>query len=257
MIKALFQCFGVLGVVCLFGCSEKVNSGDLDSSVKRESDGAGDQRIQELVKNSVSYIYELSLIRGHLWVAERLSMAGYSDHAAMHAKHPEDEIYSDLVEVFEAKGLAGFASELSTFSNSVISGDKDAIEQDYVTLVDVVKRSHGSIELSTRELLELINRLISQAAREYAVGIIDGQVDNVHEYQDARGFIEIATDLTRNHEQKISLSENHKVVIGLLRDRLEDLLEMWPTLVPVDEVPFEASRLFGAAADVEILSLSL
>ena len=43
------------------------------------------------------------------------------------------------------------------------------------------------------------------------------------------------------------------MVIGLLRDRLEDLLEMWPALVPVDEVPFEASRLFGAAADVEIL----
>ena len=113
------------------------------------------------------------------------------------------------------------------------------------------------MDLSTRELFELINRLISQAAREYAVGIIDGQVDNVHEYQDARGFIEIARDLTRNHEQKIGLSENQLVVIGLLRDRLEDLLEMWPALVPVDEVPFEASRLFGAAADVEILSLSL
>ena len=42
-------------------------------------------------------------------MAERLSMTGYLDHAAMHAKHPEDEIYSDLVEVFEAKGLPGFA----------------------------------------------------------------------------------------------------------------------------------------------------
>ena len=257
MIKALFQCFGVLGVVCLFGCSENVNSGDLDSSVKGESDGAGDQRIQELVTDSVSYIYELSLIRGHLWVAERLSMTGYIDHAAMHAKHPEDEIYSELVEVFEAKGLPGFASELSAFSNSVVSGNKKAIEQDYLTLVDAIKRSQGSRVLTMGELLELINRLLSQAAREYAVGIIDGQVDNVHEYQDARGFIEIAMDLTRNHEQTIGLPENHLVVIGLLRDRLEGLLEMWPALVPVDEVPFEASRLFGAAADVEILSLSL
>ena len=257
MIKALFQCFGVLSVVCLFGCSENVNSGDLDSSVKRGSGGAGDQRIQELVTDSVSYIYELSLIRGHLWVAERLSMTGYIDHAAMHAKHPEDEIYSELVEVFEAKGLPGFASELSAFSNSVVSGNKKAIEQDYLTLVDAIKGSQGSLALTMGELLELINRLLSQAAREYAVGIIDGQVDNVHEYQDARGFIAIAMDLTRNHEQKIGLSENQLVVIGLLRNRLEDLLEMWPALVPVDEVPFEASRLFGAAADVEILSLSL
>ena len=207
MIKALFQCFGVLSVVCLFGCSESVNSGDLDSSVKQGSAGTGDQRIQELVTDSVSYIYELSLIRGHLWVAERLSMTGYLDHAAMHAKHPEDEIYSDLVEVFDAKGLPGFASELSTFSNAVVSGNKKAIEQDYMTLVDAVKRSYGSVELSTREVLELVNRLISQAAREYAVGIIDGQVNNVHEYQDARGFIEIAMDLTQNREQKMGLSQ--------------------------------------------------
>ena len=35
MIKTLFQYFGVLGVVCLFGCSEKVNSGGLDASVKQ------------------------------------------------------------------------------------------------------------------------------------------------------------------------------------------------------------------------------
>ena len=257
MIKTLCQYFGVLSVVCLFGCSEKVNSGGLDASVKQGSDGAGDQRIQELVTDSVSYVYELSLIRGHLWVAERLSMTGYLDHAAMHAKHPEDEIYSDLVEVFEAKGLPGFASELSTFSNSVVSGNKKAIEQDYLTLVDAIKGSQGSLELTVGELLELVNRLISQAAREYAVGIIDGQVNNVHEYQDARGFIEIAMDLTRTYEQKLGLSKNHLVVIGLLRDRLEGLLEMWPALVPVDEVPFEASRLFGAAADVEILSLSL
>ena len=163
MIKVLSQCFGVFAVVCLFGCSENASSGNLDSLVKPELDGTEDQRIQELVTDSVSYVYELSLIRGHLWVAERLSMTGYLDHAAMHAKHPEDEIYSDLVEVFEAKRLPGFASELSTFSNSVVSGNKKAIEQDYLTLVDAIKGSQGSLELTVGELLELVNRLISQA----------------------------------------------------------------------------------------------
>ena len=257
MIKALFQIFGVFVFVLLLGCSENAGSGNSESLANSESDESKSQRIRELLSDPVGYMYELSLIRGHIWVAKRLSLTGFLDHAAMHAKHPEDEIYSDLVEVFRAKGLRGFASELSAFSNSVVSGDKNAIEQDYRVLIDSVKVSHELVQLTTGELLELINRLISQAAREYAVGIIDGQVDNVHEYQDARGFIEIAMDLTRNHEQKADLSENHLVVIGLLDERLEDLLEMWPTLVPLDEVPFDASRLFGAAADVEILSLSL
>ena len=254
MIKALFQIFGVL---VLLGCSDNAGSGNLETAVNSESGEYKNQRIRQLLPDSVSYMYKLSLIRGHLWIAKRLSMTGFLDHAAMHAKHPEDEIYSDLVEVFEAKGLKGFSSELSAFSNSVVSGDKKAIEQDYLALRDSIKVSHDLVQLTTGELLELINRLISQAAREYAVGIIDGQVDNVHEYQDARGFIEVAIDLTGNHEQKADLPENHLVVIGLLKDRLEDLLEMWPTLLPLGEVPFDASRLFGAAADVEILSLSL
>ena len=257
MNKALFQIFGVIGVVLLLGCSDNSGIGNSGSLANPESDETPSQRKRELLSDSVSYMYELSLIRGHLWVAKRLSMTGFLDHAAMHAKHPEDEIYSDLVEVFEAKGLRGFALELSAFFNSVVSGDKRAIEQDYRAVIDSVQVSHGLVELTTGELLELINRLISQAAREYAVGIIDGQVDNVHEYQDARGFIEIAMNLTRNHEQQADLSENHLAVIGLLKDSLEDLLEMWPTLVPLGEVPFDASRLFGAAADVEILSLSL
>ena len=254
MIKALFQIFGVL---VLLGCSDNAGSGNLETAVNLESGESKNQRTRQLLPDSVSYMYKLSLIQGHLWVAKRLSMTGFLDHAAMHAKHPEDEIYSDLVEVFEAKGLRGFASELSAFSNSVVSGDKKAIEQDYLALRDSIKVSHDLVQLTIGELLELINRLISQAAREYAVGIIDGQVDNVHEYQDARGFVDVAIDLTRKHEQKADLPENHLLVIGLLKDRLENLLEMWPTLVPLGEVPFDASRLFGAAADVEILSLSL
>ena len=257
MIRALFQIVAVFGLAILSGCSEEGGREYSGSSINAKSDGPEDKRIRELVSDSVSYMYELSLIRGHLWVAKRLSMANYLDHAVMHAKHPEDEIYSDLVEVFELKGLKGFAAELSTFSNSVVNGDKKAIEENYQALLNSIEASHDLKQLATRELFELVNRLISQAGREYAIGIIDGKVDNVHEYQDALGFIEVAMDLTRNYEQKIDLPDNHLVVIELLKNRLEELLEMWPSLVPLDQVPFDASRLFGAAADVEILGLSL
>ena len=115
MIRALFQIVVVFGLAFLSVCSKEGEREYSGSSVNAKSEGPEGKRIRELVSDSVSYMYELSLIRGHLWVAKRLSMANFLDHAAMHAKHPEDEIYSDLVEVFEAKGLAGFASELSTF----------------------------------------------------------------------------------------------------------------------------------------------
>ena len=214
-------------------------------------------RTLELTDSSVSYLYELSLIRGHLWVGHQLAMDGYQQHAIMHAKHPEDEIYSSLMDVFLARRVDGFAEELQSFSDSVESGKKKRVNAKYEELVEAVQQSHSRITLTTEELFTLINRLIRQAATEYAVGIIDGKVDNVHEYQDARGFTEIAIQWASSHLEKSSLKENEVLVTGLLLNELESALVMWPELVPSDDVSFDASRLFGLTADVEIMILSL
>lgn len=214
-------------------------------------------RILELADDSIGYLYELSLIRGHLWVGRQLAISGFREHAIMHAKHPEDEIYSSLIEVFTARGVEGFAGELQGFLDAVEGGNSKRIKNKYQELIEAVYQSHSSITVNTEGLLDLVNRLMQQAAAEYAVGIIDGRVDNVHEYQDARGFTEIALLWTRLHLEKSSLSEGDLLVTGHLNEKLEDVLVMWPALVPSDEVPFDASRLFGLAADVEILILSL
>ncbi len=214
-------------------------------------------RALNLADDSIGYLYELSLIRGHLWVGHQLAMSGHKEHAIMHAKHPEDEIYSSLIEVFRARRVEGFAEELQGFSDSVESGNIKRIKKKYQELIEAVHQSYSSITLNTEGLLDLVNRLMKQAAAEYAVGILDGKVDNVHEYQDARGFTEIALLWTRSHIEESSLSEGDLLVTGLLKEKLEDVLVMWPGLVPSDEVPFDASRLYGLAADVEIMILSL
>ncbi len=214
-------------------------------------------RTLELTDDAVIYLYELSLIRGHLWVGHQLALNGYQEHAIMHAKHPEDEIYSSLVDVFLARRVDGFADELQSFSDSVERGKKKHVNAKYEELVEAVQQSHSRITLTTEELFTLINRLIRQAATEYAVGIIDGKVDNVHEYQDARGFTEIAIQWANSHLEKSFLKKSEILVTGLLLNELESALVMWPELVPSGDVSFDASRLFGLAADVEIMILSL
>ena len=57
--------------------------------------------------------------------------------------------------------------------------------------------------------------------------------------------------------QKSSLKKSEVLVTGLLLNKLESALVMWPELVPSDDVSFNAARLFGLAADVEIMILSL
>ena len=135
-------------------------------------------------------------------MAERLSMTGYLDHAAMHAKHPEDEIYSDLVEVFEAKvyRLRLRVEHLLEFSSQrKQEGDRARLSN----TCRCYKGIAGFVRVDCGRVVGISQSPHLSGSREYAVGIIDGQVNNVHEYQDARGFIEIAMDLTQNREQKM------------------------------------------------------
>jgi len=271
-MKRLSHCVFGLGLLFFFfGCSDSPtvseecgedsqNFAECDTErVKQQEVRVNENKARtlELLDNSVSYLYELSLIRGHLWVGHQLAKKGYHEHAIMHAKHPEDEIYSALIEVFSGRGVEGFALELRQFFEAVESNNKEQIDSRYQELVDSVHQSQTNITISTEELFRLINRLVRQAAAEYAVGIIDGRVDNVHEYQDALGFTEIALRWTRAHLRNNSLAESELLSTNLLKQKLEKILVMWPDLVPSAEVPFDSSMLFGLSADIEIMILSL
>ena len=245
----------------LMGCNaDSKNSKECPvPKVTQKKGGAktSESKVSELVNDSVSYLYELSLIRGHLWVGRELALAGHRELAIMHSKHPKDEIYSTLVDVFMAKGSKGFAQELEEFSEFVEEGSDVQIDNAYSKVVDSIHGNHREIVLEVKDLLSLIIRLTNQAAMEYAVGIIDERVDNVHEYQDARGFTEIAIHWMKFYEGKDEINDIEKSAIIRVRKKLEDGLVMWPSLTPQAGVPFNASRLFGLAADVEIISLSL
>jgi hypothetical protein len=106
--------FGLGLLFFFFGCSDSPsvskecgegsqNFAECDTERVKQQEVRVDEnktRTLELLDDSVSYLYELSLIRGHLWVGHQLAKKGYQEHAIMHAKHPEDEIYSALIEVF-------------------------------------------------------------------------------------------------------------------------------------------------------------
>ena len=205
--------------------------------------------------DDATYLYRLGLMRGHLFVGNALFDLGERNAAGTHSKHPTSELYAPMGVEFAARGSTGFATELQAHADAVSDADDETVAARYADLVVAIAESEDAIDISTGLVVKVINHLIREAAREYAIGIVDGKLANAHEYQDAYGFTQVAL-LWAQRARSIA-SENEVPVFNRIVARLEGLGDMWPALVPPDEVPHTAERLYGTAADIGIIALDL
>ena len=78
---------------------------------------------------------------------------------------------------------------------------------------------------------------------------------NLHEYQDAYGFTQIAK---RRLEQLPEATRNESTdTVEQVEGYLEELAGLWPSIAPKGDVDGDASKLYGAAARIEIAALGL
>lgn len=221
-----------------------------------EGEGEGEGATKaDLSSDNAAYLARLGLIRGHLWVGLKLYREGHLAMAKTHMKHPEDELYAGLEPVFEARGVNGFGQELSDLADAVNNEQGDeAVELAYSKLLGAITASESMAKMTAKEALLSISQMIRTAADEYAIGVKKGEIVNVHEYQDAYGFTEIAIErLDRlSDEQKAQAQSdinNTKAILVKLRT-------LWPTVNPQGDVEGEASHLYGAAARIELSALN-
>ena len=190
----------------------------------------------------------LGLMRGHLMVGHELFNQGEHDAAQTHSKHPGDELYAVLLKSFEERGARGFADELSAHAAAVESGGAEQVRAAYADVMDAIHRHEQSVTATPALVAEVVVGLLRVAADEYAIGIVDGRLENAHEYQDAYGFTRVALEWA---------GQVDRAAFGRVTERLLAIDDMWPALVPPNRVPQSASRLYGTAAEVEILTLRL
>ena len=86
--------------------------------------------------------------------------------------------------------------------------------------------------------------------------VIDGAINNLHEYQDAWGFTQVAGTWARSSAAYAG-SPTAIAVAGQLQDVIAGLDGLWPSLNPEGDVDGEAAQLFGAAGRVEVTALPL
>jgi hypothetical protein len=198
------------------------------------------------------YLTNLNLMKGHLWVGIELYKAKHIENAKRHMKHPKSELYGDIIPTFEAKGTAGFAAELEGLALSVENEESiSTIENNYQNLFDVIDNNQqfvADVNKSIDGKITLVVSLLEIAAEEYAVGIIEGEVKNKFEYQDALGFTEVAKNILKNI-QTDDMSEKDRLakVISII----DSLSILWPQLVPIGNIDGDSKSILDAVKEIK------
>lgn len=259
----------LLAIGGLAACSEQAPSapGDAASEVAQpdvaaqigegagEGEGVADSALT--AANDVAYLTQIGLMRGHLLVGNELFTKGHQGMATTHMKHPKAELYSSLEDAFAARAVPGFAAELSTLTDRVSqSADATAVAAAYSSLQTAIHTNEQGANTSSAKIIgEVIVGLLRTAGDEYAIGVVDGAINNLHEYQDAFGFTRIAMQWAKS--PAFARSDTTAASAARIQNLITELDSLWPDLAPTEPVPGKAAQLYGAAARIEIETLGL
>ncbi|WP_084396323.1 hypothetical protein [Henriciella aquimarina] len=179
----------------------------------------------------------LAFMRGHVEAGLALYRAGAPEQAAPHLLHPVSETHAAEREGLDDIGFKGDlfvgisdALEEGTAS-SEIEGQLSEAEENLAMMADTV----GG------DTADILNYLLDTTLAEYRIGVVDGEIVNAGEYQDAFGFVVVAQDYVGDLEGDAGEA---------VRTELEALQAMWPEApladsepTPVDEIASQISRV--------------
>ena len=245
MKKILLICIA-FNIFFLHGCSNENNH--------KTAHHEKGQKVAKVYESDNEYLTQIALMRGHLYVGIELYKNGYVENAKRHMKHPKSELYSDIVPTFKAKNSKGFTVELESLA-SAVEGEEDFkfISSKYKNLSDAIAINENYIEDSSKSLIEriiLVRSLLEIAADEYAVGIVNGEVENKFEYQDALGFTIVAKNILKNTTTQ---SKDEEIKKNKVLKIIENLSDLWPSLVPTGIVDGDAKIILDAIAKINLV----
>lgn len=179
----------------------------------------------------------LAFMRGHVEAGLALYRAGAPEQAAKHLLHPVSETHAA-----EREGLddLGFNGDLFVeISDALESGTESAaIEDKLVAAEENLEMLADNVGGSSKDIL---NFLLDTTLAEYRVGVVDGEIANAGEYQDAYGFVKVAEDYAGDLDGDAG---------DAVRSELEALRRMWPDAPladslprPVDDIASQISRV--------------
>jgi len=202
-----------------------------------------------------AYLAQLMMLEGHLKAGTALYAAGEGSQAAVHMKHPHDELYMTLAPMLTAWGARDISPELHALASAVEGGmPVTAVEEAFTGLRAAATRAAETSKPNIKETLLAAAKTLRQAADEYNEGVKEGKVVNPKEYQDAYGFIGVVVERLTALE---GASEVEKSAVAVARGQAALCLAVAPTVTPPAKPEGKASTIYGAATRIELAALGL
>ena len=204
--------------------------------------------------DDAAYVAALGFIEGHLRVGVALYEAGQADMAITHMKHPQDEIYVALAPQLAERGAPAFDTQLTALAEAVENGAPvDQVQAAFAAVLHEIEEAR--VVISPGKQLDALVLLTRTAAEDYAIGVVDHAIANLHEYQDAWGFVQTV----RARAAELALSSDASVAAAAVKviEALTAVDAAFAGIAPEGAMPGAADLLFGAAAQMEFAVLSV
>ncbi len=155
------------------------------------SPGASPSQGAALDAETVAIGAAMAQMRGHLRVATELEAAGDIDGAAVHTGHPAAELLDVVRGDLEEAGadVDALATDLQAASDAVgEDGAADAIDTAFEEVATAEAAFAGDLADDPAYIGSVIASLLNTVGHEYEEAVIDGELVNLAEFQDAYGF---------------------------------------------------------------------
>lgn len=249
---------GILGITGITACSRTPLSENTAPTEKAEEkterhygghSGHGGHSKGELKGEAkdIAYLVNLGLMKGHMIVAKELLRLGKAVDAEPHIGHPVEEIYLDLEEQLDTRGVPQFKDTLNGLHDLVKFKPSDpAINAEYNAAIAAIDNAIAALPEEQRQspafVLQAINGILDTANAEYGASISNNKFVEEIEYQDSRGFVlYVKNTLYPSIEEKVS-RENPQVHEEI-KSALAKLILAWPGPIPPEAPVVSASEV--------------
>jgi len=183
--------------------------------------------------DDVDYMTTLGLMKGHLIVAKELIDEGKPKEAEPHIGHPVEELYGDIEGELAERNVADFKTTLNKLNDTVKSQpNAPELTTQYQEATQEIDGAIEAVPATERQspefVLQVINRMLNTAGKEYEAAIADGKITEDVEYQDSRGFVLYAEDLYGNISDQ--MSQEYPEAHQAIETSMTELKTVWPSV---------------------------
>ena len=185
----------------------------------QEKPGINNQSSSSSLNNTnVDFATNIEFIKGHLSAAISNKQSGNNELTQTHTFHPITEIYT-LIRNQLSSADSELNKTLINSLNNLTSIVFKSTPAEFVNTTDSVKNLLDKaiiIVIPENEVadikfnMSILINLLRTAESEYDVGITNGTITNIAEYQDAQGFISAANELLNKTLGSLNQTSNNK-----------------------------------------------